>query len=136
MPRNTDANNQPADDEYHDLSPWAITNRSTRVHAYRYDHATNQLQVKWQNNKNRGYLYEDVTYEDYRSFARAASLGKRVNDPLTYSGKHPYRLMTDHEANMPSNPNRMGMRSRVKDDVVFESDWSGRDWGPKSSPSN
>jgi len=117
MPENT---NRPSDEEQFDCSPWASTSRSSRVRAYRYDHANDALQVLWKNRPSSGYgyLYENVSYEEYRSFARAASLGKRINDPLTY-GNFSYRPMSSQEENAPSNDKRRGLTSRTKDDVNF-----------------
>jgi len=107
----------------YDLSPWAMISKSTssRVRAYRYDYTNNALQVLWQNRPSigSGYVYEDVSYEQFRAFARAASLGKRINNPLTY-GPFDYRPMTLEEEEMPSNPARRGLQSRTKRDLGFE----------------
>jgi len=95
----------------HDLTEWAETPKSSRVEAYRYDHANNALQVTWRNNANHGYIYLEVPYERYRSFARAASKGKYVNSALN---GFEYRLMDPDEVQAPSNPARRGITSRVR----------------------
>jgi hypothetical protein len=96
--------------DQHDLSPWAETPSSSRVSRYRYDHLNNAIQVQWRNNKNHGYIYLEVPYEGYRSFARAASKGKRINSDLN---SYSYRLMSPEELDAPSNDNR-GLTSRVR----------------------
>jgi hypothetical protein len=96
-----------------DLSPWLETPSSSRVARMRYDHGNSAVQVQWTNGKNRGYVYGNFPYEQYRSFARAASRGKHVNYPI--NGRHPYRLMTGEEAGLPSNNRRRGIRSKVRD---------------------
>ena len=101
---------QPSDDKNHDIGPWAESPQSSRVSRYRYDYATQQLQVQWTNGKNHGYVYEAVDRDGYQRFARAASKGKFVNRILN---GHPYRLMTVDEVNVPSNPSRRALTSRV-----------------------
>ena len=103
----------PADIEEreHDLGPWVESPNSTRVRAYRYDYATRELQVTWRNNKNHGYVYRGVPYEGYRSFARAASKGKYVNNALN---GYPYDLMEPDEVDALSNNERKALRSRVR----------------------
>lgn len=121
MPRKTGPEKPPtlAEDVYagveigvqHDLGPWIETPRSTRVSAFRFDHLQRQLQVKWTNGKNLGYLYENVDYEGYRAFARVVSKGKHVNSALN---NHTYRQMTPDEADAPSNEKRKGIGSRLR----------------------
>lgn len=96
--------------ETHDLTTWTETPASTRCSRYRYDFATQQLQVQWRNNKNRGYVY-DCGYEGYRQFARAVSKGTQINRALN---GFDYRLMTPEEADAPSNSRRQGVASRVR----------------------
>lgn len=114
----------PGDPGTHDLSPWVHVSYkpypssgpgSSRVSAFRYDHAARQIQVQWQNNKNEGYLYGDpngagVSYEEYRSFARAASRGRRIN---THLNRFAYYPMAGEET-LPSNSKRRGLTSRMK----------------------
>jgi hypothetical protein len=106
--------------ERYDLAPWAMTSQSSRVRAYRYNYTDNSLQVLWRNRPSSGYgyVYEDVSYEQFRAFARASSLGKRINNPLTY-GPFQYRPMSLEEETMPSNPARRGLQSRTKRDMGF-----------------
>ena len=94
-----------------DLSPWAETPSSSRVSRYRYDYTNRTIQVQWRNNLNHGYLYQDVPYEDYRSFARVVSKGRYVNSTLN---GYPYRLMTVDEVSAPSNEDR-GIVSRARE---------------------
>jgi KTSC domain len=94
-----------------DLGPWAHTPSSSRVEAYRYDYLNRATQVTWRNNKNIGYIYEDMPYEAFRSFARAASKGKHINASLN---GFPYRLMDPDEVQAPSNERRTGLQSRVR----------------------
>lgn len=95
----------------HDLGPWVEAPSSTRVRAYRYDYATRELQVTWRNNKNHGYVYRDVPYEGYRSFARAASKGRYVNNALN---GYPYDLMEPDEVGALSNDRRKALSSRIR----------------------
>jgi hypothetical protein len=83
-----------------DLGPWIETPNSTRVQRYRYDYYNRALQLQWTNNKNHGYIYEDMDYEGYRGFARAVSKGVRVNSHLN---SFSYRLMNPDEVDAPSN---------------------------------
>lgn len=108
----------PGDTDSHDLSPWVNVSYkpypssgpgSSRVSAFRYDHAAKQIQVQWQNNKNDGYIYENVNYEEYRSFARAASRGRRVNTHLNIKNYYPMQ----GEQTLPSNSKRRGLTSRM-----------------------
>jgi|SRR6478752_190725 len=96
--------------DQHDLTPWAETPNSSRVSRYRYDHLNKALQVQWRNNKNRGYIYLEVPYEEYRSFARVVSKGRRINVPLN---QYDYRVMTPEEVDAPSNAGR-GLASRIR----------------------
>lgn len=96
-----------------DLSPWTTAPASTRVSRYRYDFANKAVQVEWKNEKNRGYVYgieEDIPYSQYVQFARAASKGKRINNPFNGFS---YDLMTVEEAGEPSNNSRRGLLSRT-----------------------
>jgi KTSC domain len=102
---------QLADEFQHDLGPWTQAPRSTRVQAYRYDYLNRALQVTWRNNKNHGYVYEDVPYESYRSFARAASKGRYVNNALNGFA---YRLMDPDEVQADSNSERNPLKSRTR----------------------
>lgn len=95
----------------HDLGPWIETPSSSRVSRFRYDHLQRALQVQWRNNKNDGYLYQNVDYEGYRSFARVASKGKHINSTLN---NYEYRPMEVHEYDAPSNENRRGIGSRLR----------------------
>lgn len=95
----------------HDLTEWMETPKSSRVSAFRYDHANNALQVTWRNSTNHGYIYLEVPYESYRSFARAASKGRYVNSTLN---GFDYRLMDPDEVQADSNPDRPGITSRVR----------------------
>ena len=94
-----------------DLGPWAETPSSTRVASFRYDYLNRETQVTWRNQKNPGYAYSEMGYEDFRRFARAVSKGKYINRVLN---GFPYRPMTPDEAALPSNrERRMGVsRSR------------------------
>jgi hypothetical protein len=94
----------------HDLGPWIETPSSTRVSRFRYDHLQRQLQVQWTNNKNHGYIYENVDYEGYRAFGRVASKGRHVNSTLN---NYSYRPMMGEEE-LPSNEKRRGINSRVR----------------------
>ena len=98
-------------EDQHDLTPWAETPSSTRVEAYRYDFMNRALQVTWRNGKNLGYIYLDVPYEGYRSFARAASKGKQINRALN---SFEYRLMTPEERQAPSNDERTIVTHRTR----------------------
>lgn len=93
-----------------DLGPWTETPSSTRVRAFRYDYANRAIQVTWRNQKNPGYLYEERDYEEFRSFARAASKGKYINRVLTGN----YRPLSPDEVALPSNAKRRGTASRVR----------------------
>jgi KTSC domain len=95
----------------HDLGPWIETPSSSRVSRFRYDHLQRQLQVQWRNNKNAGYLYENVDYEGYRSFARVVSKGRHINSTLN---NYVYRPMGPSEYDAPSNEKRRGLGSRVR----------------------
>lgn len=95
----------------HDLGPWIETPNSSRVASFRFDHLQRQLQLTWRNGKGIGYLYENVDYEGYRSFARVASKGKNVNSTLN---NHSYRPMTIDEVEAPSNEKRKGIGSRLR----------------------
>jgi hypothetical protein len=95
----------------HDLTEWVETPASSRVQAFRYDHMNRALQVTWRNNTNHGYIYLEVPYESYRSFARVASKGKYVNSTLN---GFDYRLMDPDEVQAASNPERPGITSRVR----------------------
>ena len=99
------------DEDRHDLTPWVETPASSRVQAYRYDFQNDALQVTWRNNANHGYVYLEVPYESYRSFARAASKGRHVNASLN---SFSYRLMTDEEVDADSNTSRKPLSSRVR----------------------
>lgn len=99
------------DKDRHDLTAWMETPKSSRVSAFRYDHMNQALQVTWRNNANHGYIYQDVPYERYRSFARAASKGRYVNSSLN---GFEYRLMTPDEVEANSNPDRPGITSRLR----------------------
>lgn len=99
------------DERQHDLTPWVETPASTRVQAYRYDFQNDALQVTWRNNSNHGYIYLEVPYESYRSFARAASKGRQVNSSLN---SFSYRLMTPDEVDAESNAERRPITSRVR----------------------
>lgn len=94
-----------------DLSPWIHTPSSSRVQQLRYDHGNSAVQVKWTNQKNIGYVYGDCTYEQYRSFARAASRGKYINRQLNAL---PYRRLYPDEESAVGNPRRRGLSSRVR----------------------
>lgn len=100
-----------AEFEDQDLSQWISTPSSSRVSRIRYDHANKAVQVQWTNNIGNGYVYGDMSYEEYRSFARAASKGRRIND---YLNNKPYRPMEVDEYSQPSNTSRKGLASRVK----------------------
>ena len=95
----------------HDLGPWIETASSSRVSRFRFDHLQRQLQVQWRNNKNHGYLYENVDYEGYRRFARVASKGKHINSVLNGFS---YREMFVSEVEAPSNDKRRGVGSRIR----------------------
>jgi hypothetical protein len=99
------------DADVHDLGPWAETPSSSRVSRYRYDYAQRQIQVQWRNNKNKGYIYEDVDYESFRSFARAVSKGKAINRSLNH---FPYGVMQNQEYDIESNARRNAIYSRVR----------------------
>lgn len=88
-----------------DLGPWVETPNSTRVSRYRYDYYNRALQVQWTNQKNHGYIYRDMEYEDMRGFVRAASKGQRVNSHLN---GYEYDLMSPDEVDAPSNTSRFG----------------------------
>jgi hypothetical protein len=95
----------------HDLGPWIETPSSSRVSRFRYDHLQRSLQVQWTNNKGHGYVYENVDYEGYRSFARVASKGKHINSTLD---NYTYRPMDPFEYDAPSNDKRRGVGSRLR----------------------
>ena len=97
--------------DVHDLGPWAETPSSSRVKRYRYDYAQRQVQVQWRNNKNDGYIYDDVDYEAFRSFARAVSKGKAINRGVPSST---YGLMQNQEYEIASNDRRNAIYSRVR----------------------
>lgn len=96
--------------DQHDLSPWTETPNSSRVSRYRYDYLNDAIQCQWRNQKNHGYIYLEVPYEGFRSFARAASKGRHINSTLN---SYEYRLMSPEELDAPSNDNR-GLTSRVR----------------------
>ena len=102
---------QAYNEDQHDLTPWVETPSSSRVEAYRYDFLNRAMQVTWRNGKNQGYIYIDVPYEGYRSFARAASKGKQINRSLN---SYEYRLMTPDELQAPSNDERSPLSSRFR----------------------
>jgi len=111
MPTNVVGRSQNPWVESTDLSPWVETPESTRVSRFRYDHISRALQVQWTNGKNPGYIYDDVPYETYRSFARAISKGKYINAVLN---GFPYGRASQDQMDEPSNPARRGIRSRVR----------------------
>lgn len=86
-----------------DLGPWIESPNSSRVSRYRFDYHNRALQVQWQNNKNHGYIYRDMDYEDFRGFVRAISKGQRVNSHLN---QFEYDLMSPDEVDAPSNTRR------------------------------
>ena len=90
------------DNLQHDLGPWMETPNSTRVSRLRYDYADRAIQVQWRNGKNQGYVYRDIDYETFRSFARIVSKGRYINSTLN---GFDYGLMKGEE-NLPSNPAR------------------------------
>jgi hypothetical protein len=94
-----------------DLGPWVETPNSSRVSRYRYDYHNRAIQVQWTNQSNHGYVYRDVEYEDFRSFVRAMSKGKRINSHLN---GYQYELMTPDEVDAPSNMMRYGPTSRAR----------------------
>lgn len=100
----------PPDVKQFDLSPWTESSGSSRVSRFRYDHSNREIQVQWRNNIGSGYVYEDVGYEQYRQFARAASKGKKIN---TFLNSFPYRPASQQEITAPSNDTRRGLTSRV-----------------------
>lgn len=83
-----------------DLGIWVETPNSSRVSRYRYDYHNRALQLQWTNQKNHGYVYRDMEYEDYRGFVRAMSKGQRVNSHLN---GFDYGLMSPDEVDAPSN---------------------------------
>ena len=97
------SNDEPYESDERDLGPWLETPVSTRVSRFRYDFGRRAVQVQWRNNKNHGYIYEDVPYETYRAMARIASKGRYVNSPMNGFA---YRLMTPDEVSAPSNLSR------------------------------
>jgi hypothetical protein len=99
------------DADVHDLGPWAETPSSSRISRYRYDYAQRQIQVQWRNNKNSGYVYDDVPYEIFRNFARAVSKGKAINRSLN---NFSYGAMQNQEYDLPSNIKRTAIYSRVR----------------------
>jgi len=99
------------DADVHDLGPWAETPASSRVSRYRYDYAQRAVQVQWRNNKNDGYIYEDVDYEAFRNFARAVSKGKAINRGVP---SNTYGLMRNQEYEIESNAKRNAIYSRVR----------------------
>jgi len=95
-----------------DLGPWVETPNSSRVSRYRYDYLNHATQVQWTNQKNHGYIYRGMGYEDFRGFVRAMSKGKRVN---THLNGFEYELMTPDEVDAPSNSRReFGPGSRAR----------------------
>lgn len=100
------------DADVHDLGPWAETPSSSRVSRYRYDYAQRQVQVQWRNNKNKGYIYEDVPYEAFRNFARAVSKGKAINRGVPSTN---FGLMQNQEYDIESNAKRTAIYSRVRE---------------------
>lgn len=86
--------------EEHRLGPWMETPNSTRVSRLRYDYAQQAVQVQWRNGKGNGYVYEDVDYESFRSFARVVSKGRHIN--ATMNG-YSYREMDADEPSLPSD---------------------------------
>ena len=97
-------------EEAHDLGPWVETPKSTRVSSFRYDYLNNAIQVTWRNG-GPAYIYLEVPYEGFRSFARAASKGRHINAALDHFG---YRRMTPEEEHATSNANRRAITSRVR----------------------
>ena len=94
-----------------DFGPWAETPASSRVRSYRYDYMNQATQVTWRNNKNPGYVYEGMEYEQFRAFARAASKGKYINSTLNGFS---YRPCDATEISLPSNSRRRGPTARVR----------------------
>jgi KTSC domain len=99
------------DEGRYDLGPWTETPASSRVSRYRYDYANRSMQVQWRNNKNHGYVYEDVPYKAYVAFARAVSKGKRIN---THLNSFRYGIADADDIQAPSNPRRSGLQSRAR----------------------
>jgi KTSC domain len=98
-------------EEAHDLGPWIETPKSSRVSAFRYDYLNNAVQVTWRNG-GKPYIYLEVPYEGFRSFARVASKGRHINSALEHFGG--FRDMTPQEADAPSNAERKSLTSRVR----------------------
>lgn len=107
----TYVHDQAYNEDQHDLTPWVETPSSSRVAAYRYDFLNRAMQVTWRNAKGPGYIYLDVPYEGYRSFARAASKGKQINRSLN---SYEYRQLTPEEKDAPSNDERSPLSSRFR----------------------
>jgi hypothetical protein len=100
-----------------DFGPWIETPNSSRVRQYRYDYINKSMQVLWKNNKRAqsgpssptavpGTVYGEmangnpITYEMFRSYARAVSKGRGVNTMLNNWG---YRGMSTDERDATSN---------------------------------
>lgn len=102
---------QQADQRAYDCGPWVETPFSSRVSRFRYDYANDCIHVQWTNNKNPGYMYFGADRFIYQRMARAASKGKFINSPLNGLW---YQPITPDALEAPSNPNRSGLKSRVK----------------------
>jgi hypothetical protein len=90
-------------EDAHDLGPWIETPKSSRCAAFRYDYLNQAVQVTWRNGRP-AYIYLEVSYEGFRSFARSASKGRHINSTL---GKgYLYRVMTPEEESAQSNEKR------------------------------
>jgi KTSC domain len=98
-------------EEAHDLGPWIETPKSTRVSAFRYDYLNNALQVAWTNG-GPSYIFLEVPYERFRSFARATSKGRYVGNTLEKESD--FRRMRPEEEFAPSNAERRAITSRVR----------------------
>lgn len=100
-------------EEMHDLGPWIETPDSSRVAAFRYDYHNNAIQMTWRNGRP-AYIYLEVPYEGFRSFARAASKGRYINFAADGNMGN-YRHMTPEEESAPSNSQRRAIpTSRVR----------------------
>lgn len=102
--------------------PWYSTPQSSRVKRFRYDYGNEMIQIQWTNEdapwSNPGYVYS-ASWEEFRGLVRAASKGKRINNPINDATE--YRPMVEEEYTAPVVRTSAPMsRAKKIDKLEFE----------------